>query len=149
MTSVGKRLRWNRELHRLVMWFGIVFAVCIGIMNIGMGIYLEKLRSEHKVFLAVIFEKVSATYPDVDEEEFVKVLSGRVNTSQGEEILARYGVFGKAGSQHVRIFQYSAFCLFFDRIGISAVVPEEASAKNLRSGDLYGNALSGRIPAGH
>ena len=87
MTSVGKRLRWNRELYRLVMWFGIVFAVCIGIMNIGMGVYLEKLRSEHKVFLSVIFENISATYPDVDEEEFVKVLSGRVNTSQVDETL--------------------------------------------------------------
>ena len=105
MTSVGKRLRWNRELYRLVMWFGIVFAVCIGIMNIGMGVYLEKLRREHKVFLSVIFENISATYPDVDEEEFVKVLSGRVNTSQGEEILARYGVFQEYGRESFSVLE--------------------------------------------
>ena len=66
---------------------------------------MEKLRSEHKVFLSVIFENISATYPDVDEEEFVKVLSGRVNTSQGEEILARYGVFQEYGRESFSVLE--------------------------------------------
>lgn len=105
MRGRGKRLRWNKELKRLMMGLFLFFVVGLAGMNIGIRIHSDELRREHKLFLAALFENISLAYPDADEEEMVRILSSGIDEGLGEEILARYGVFDEYGRETFSVLE--------------------------------------------
>lgn len=92
-------LKWNRELRRLMMRLCVIIAAGMAVVNIGIGVYSEEMRMGHKAFLTAIFGNIAAVYPDVEEQEIVRVLSGKGNEELGAELLARYGVFEEYGRE--------------------------------------------------
>lgn len=89
---------WNRELKKFAFVIMAVMAVSFLITNVSILIYSDYVRAEYNGFLAAVFGNLLETYPEVPEEELMRVLEDHGNGAQGEIILARYGVFGKYGS---------------------------------------------------
>lgn len=98
-------LKWNRELRRLMMRLCVIIAAGMAVVNIGIGVYSEEMRMGHKAFLTAIFGNIAAVYPDVEEQEIVRVLSGKGNEELGAELLARYGVFEEYGRESFFVWE--------------------------------------------
>ena len=98
-------IHWNHDLKKLMIRFCAFFLIGIAIMNIGMGFYINQARTEHKKILAAVFGNIMSAYPDVAEEELVKVLSGKGTESAGEELLAKYGVSGEYGTESFSLLE--------------------------------------------
>lgn len=89
---------WNRELKKFAFVILAVMAVSFLITNVSILLYSDYVRAQYNGFLAAVFGNLLETYPEVPEEELVRVLEDHGNQVQGEIVLARYGVFGKYGS---------------------------------------------------
>ena len=89
---------WNCELRKFAIGMLAVMAVSLLGVNMGMMIYADCVRAEYNDFLAAVFGNVREAYPDVTEEELVRVLEGHGNETTGEVVLARYGILGEYGS---------------------------------------------------
>ncbi len=99
------RLEWNRDLKKLMICFGTFFLIGITVMNIGIGFYINQARMEHKKILTAVLGNIVSVYPDVAEEELVKTLSGKGTETAGEELLARYGVFARYGTESFSVLE--------------------------------------------
>ncbi len=89
---------WNRELKKFAFTILAVMAGSFFVVNISMTAYFNYMLAEYNGFLAAVFGNVLETYPQVQEEELVRLLEVRGNELQGKDILAHYGIFGKYGS---------------------------------------------------
>lgn len=88
---------WNRELKKFAFSLLTVMAASLLIVNVCTLVYADYVRAEYRGLLAAVFGNLRETYPDVAEEELVRVLEGRGNEAAGEDILAHYGILGKRG----------------------------------------------------
>lgn len=91
------RMVWNGEMKRVAFVFGVIFLAGVLALNLCVGIYSGDVRLEYNEFLACVFGNISAAYPEVSEEELVRVLCDNRNMDYGMDILGRYGIFGKYG----------------------------------------------------
>lgn len=89
---------WNRELKKFAFAILAVMAGSFFVVNVSMTAYFNYMWAEYNGFLAAVFGNVLERYPDVPEEELVRLLEVRGNELQGKNILAHYGIFGKYGS---------------------------------------------------
>ena len=108
---------WNCELRKFAIGMLAVMAVSLLGVNMGMMIYVDCVRAEYNDFLAAVFGNVREAYPDVTEEELVRVLEGHGNETTGEVVLARYGILGEYGSDS---FGRKGSCFFCVHAPISA-----------------------------
>lgn len=92
------KVYWNRELKKLVMGFVVIFLFSSLLVNFIVGRYMDYARTEYNRLLATVFGNVMSVYPEVPEEEIVKVLNDYGNEKAGEEILKRYGVYEVYGA---------------------------------------------------
>ncbi len=86
------KMVWNKEMKRLG---GVLLACfCAGAlaMNLCMAICGMHMRADYNTLLAAVFGNVSAAYPEVAEEELVRMLNRQGNEALGAEILGRYGI---------------------------------------------------------
>ncbi len=89
---------WNRELKKFAFAILAVMAVSFVITNVSVAVYSNYVRAEYNGFVAAVFGNLLEAYPEVPEEELVRVLENHGNKALGEVVLAQYGVFGKYGS---------------------------------------------------
>lgn len=88
---------WNRESKKAVLIF-LVLILAAGIaVNCSLEILGRQMHSEYDELLAVLFGNVAEVYPDVPEEELIRILKDQGNKSRGTDILKAYGVFEEAG----------------------------------------------------
>ena len=92
-------MSWNREVRKLAMILLATAAAGLLAANIGLGIYRDHMRKEYDGFLASVFGNVTAAYPEVSEEELVRVLKEGGNEDRGAALLAGYGIFQEYGSE--------------------------------------------------
>lgn len=92
-------MSWNREVRKLTVTLSVILATGLLAANIGIGLYRNHVRREYDLFLASVFGAVTEVYPEVPEEELVRVLKEGGNEDRGAEILARYGVFQEYGGE--------------------------------------------------
>lgn len=93
------KITWNREIRKLALGFGIVFLSCFAVVNAIVAFHGNQLREKYKDLLNIVIGNVLTVYPDVGEEELIRLLSGKENQTLGEETLARYGVFQEYGAE--------------------------------------------------
>ena len=93
-----RHMVWNREIKKFAFIILVVIAVSFIVTNFSMLIYSDYVRAEYNGFLAAVFGNLLEVYPEVPVEELIRVLENHGNEVQGEIALARYGVFGKYGS---------------------------------------------------
>lgn len=92
------KVYWNGELKKLVLGFVGTFLFGCLLVNLILGRYTDYARTEYNRLLASVFGNVAAAYPEVPEEEIVKVLNDNGNQGAGEEILRQYGVYKDYGA---------------------------------------------------
>lgn len=90
---------WNKEMKKLTAVFAFVFLMAFLAVNLCVGVYCNRLRTEYNELLAAVFGNVAAVYPEVTEDEMVQVLRESGNEELGASILAKYGVLGTYGSE--------------------------------------------------
>ncbi len=93
------RLKWNEELKKLVLGLGLFLAAGVLLANLGLGIFRNQMRREYTILAAGILENVRRAYPQVSEEELLRLLDAPESTGEGQALLARYGFFREYGSR--------------------------------------------------
>lgn len=93
------RLRWNEEIKKLFVGLGIFLAAVLLLGNLGVGIFRNETRREYTALAAGILENVQQSYPLISEDELIRLLETPGHTSEGRELLARYGIFEGYGSR--------------------------------------------------
>lgn len=93
------KLLWNRELKKLGAGFLLLFLAGAAAVNAGIGIFGNQIYREYKGLLSVMFGNVITVYPNVEEDELIRILFGQENREEGEVLLARYGVFEAYGEE--------------------------------------------------
>ena len=122
------KMIWNKELKRLAGAFLLCALLSILGMHLCVAAYGRDMRKEYHHLLAAVFGNVAAAYPEVAQEELVRVLNGRENEAAGADILKRYGMLEAyaeesfAGQERrLLLFGISAdffMLLFFCAVGI-------------------------------
>lgn len=84
---------WNRESKKAVFVFGLLLLITMITVNYSVGRYSRQVRLEYNEMLAAILGNISVVYPDVAEEELIRILDERGNEAVGAAILAGYGIF--------------------------------------------------------
>ena len=93
------RLRWNDEIKKLILSLGLFSAVILILGNLGIGIFRNQMRREYTALAAGILENMQQTYPQISEDELIRLLEAPEYPSGGRELLARYGIFEEYGSR--------------------------------------------------
>lgn len=96
------RVAWNRELRRLAAVFLMIFALFILGTNLYLREYGRQMRAEYHGVLAIFFGNLVLMYPEVPEEELIRVLDTGIsdgNLEIGAGLLGRYGRFQDYGSR--------------------------------------------------
>ncbi len=91
-------MNWNRENKKFAVIILAILAVGLAVINIGGVIYCNNMRAEFNGFLAKVFGNITEVYPDVPEEELVRILADEGNEAKGKVLLAHYGVLQGYGS---------------------------------------------------
>lgn len=92
------KLVWNRELKKLLLLFLSVFLAAVLLANLCLSIYVIRAREQHNGLLASLFGNVLKAYPEVTEEELIRILNGEDESALGSAVLARYGLLNDYGS---------------------------------------------------
>lgn len=92
-------LRWNEEIKKLIISLGMFLAAALALGNLGVGIFRNQMRREYTALAAGILENVQQAYPQVSEDELIRLLEAPSYTDRGRELLARYGIFTEYGSR--------------------------------------------------
>ncbi len=111
------KLIWNRELKKLAAAFLLVFSGCIFILNLCIWNYNNHMRMEYNGLTAVILGNIVSAYPEVSEEDLIRVLNAdgaKENYDKGAAVLAQYGIFQEYGSES--FFFQERQLLFFSQM---------------------------------
>lgn len=145
---------WNRELKKFAFAVLAVMAVSFVITNVSVAVYSDYVRAEYNSFLAAVFGNLLDAYPEVPEEELVRVLENHGNKTLGEVVLAQYGVFGKYGSdsfgsqERQLLFLHTgvniSLILIFFALCIAIYLYMKKRQKQIRSLTFYMQALNRR-----
>lgn len=93
------KLRWNEEIKKLIVSLGLFLAAALVLGNLGIGIFRNQMRREYTALAAGILENMQQAYPQISEDELVRLLEAPEHTDRGQELLARYGIFAEYGSR--------------------------------------------------
>jgi len=96
---------WNQEVKKLAVTFLTFFFFYSFICNLYMGFCAKQMRREYNDLLAVFFGNVTEMYPELPEEELIRVLTEEEHMEQGAAILAGYGAFGEQGGRTFASFE--------------------------------------------
>ena len=89
---INKRKAWNKlkEKNKILI-FGICYIIiAIFVFLMLSQIQYEKYTNQMNIVIAEIVDKIVEKYPDVEEEEIIKILNG-TEQSQKKYILEKYG----------------------------------------------------------
>lgn len=89
---------WNRESKKAALIFILLLLAAALVVNCYVGAYGRQVRSEYNGLMAAIFGNIAVSYPDVEEEEIIRILNDRGNEREGALILAGYGFFEEGDS---------------------------------------------------
>lgn len=93
------RLRWNEEIRKLILGMALFLAVTLVLGNLGIGSFCNQMRQEYTALAAGILDNMRQSYPEISEDELIRLLEAPKYTSEGRELLARYGIFEEYGSR--------------------------------------------------
>lgn len=93
------RLRWNGEVKKLIAGMGLFLAAILVIANLGIGIFRNQMRREYTALAAGILENMEQAYPQLSEDELIRLLETPEHTQRGQELLDRYGIYAVYGSR--------------------------------------------------
>lgn len=93
------RLRWNEEIKKLIVSLSLFLAAALVLGNLGIGIFRNQIRREYTALAAGILENMQQAYPQISEDELIRLLETPKHTERGQELLARYGIFAEYGSR--------------------------------------------------
>ncbi len=99
------KLNWNGELKKLVAVLAVLSAIGFAAGNYILWVSIDDVRSEYNRQLAIIFGNMAEMYPEVGQEEYIRVLNGEENLASGRKVLARYGVLEESGSGSFAAFE--------------------------------------------
>lgn len=125
------KLRWNEEIKKLILGLGLFLIAAIVLANLGLHIFRNQMRREYTALAAGILENVRQTYPQVAEEELLRLLETPESSGEGQALLARYGIFEEHGSrtlesQEERLWHLQAgmnlFLILTLLLGILAII---------------------------
>ncbi|MCI8693093.1 MAG: HAMP domain-containing histidine kinase [Lachnospiraceae bacterium] len=97
---------WNRESKKAVLIFLVLILAAGIVVNCILEISGRQMRSEYNELLAVLLGNVAEVYPDVPEEELIRIINDQRNESTGTDILRAYGVFMEAGGDSFPIQEH-------------------------------------------
>ncbi len=89
---INKRKAWNKlkEKNKILI-FGLCYIIiAIFVFLMLSQIQYEKYTNQMNIVIAEIVDKIAEKYPDVEEEEIIKILNG-TEQSQKKYILEKYG----------------------------------------------------------
>ena len=89
---INKRKAWNKlkEKNKILI-FGLCYIIiAIFVFLMLSQIQYEKYTNQMNIVIAEIVDKIVEKYPDVEEEEIIKILNG-TEQSQKKYILEKYG----------------------------------------------------------
>lgn len=110
---------WNRELKKLMLAVAAVFFFSCFLVNLCVGTYANHVRMEYNRLLASLFGNVMTAYPEVAEEEIIRILNDREKETEGAKILAQYGVLEEYGADTFAIQEQE---LSFMRVGANLIL---------------------------
>lgn len=84
---------WNREVKKLVLILSVIFLCGFVLGNVMQAGLYGKMRSENNQMFITFFGNVKELYPDIKEEEWIRLLNKRENDEKGREVLEHYGIF--------------------------------------------------------
>ncbi|MCM1120895.1 MAG: HAMP domain-containing histidine kinase [bacterium] len=93
------RLRWNDEIRKLILRMGLFLVVTLVLGNLGISSFCNQMRREYTTLAAGILESLRQSYPQISEDELIQLLEAPRCTSEGLEVLARYGIYEENGSR--------------------------------------------------
>lgn len=93
------RLKWNEEIRKLILGMAMFLAVTLVLGNLGIGSFCNQMRQEYTALAAGILDNMRQSYPEISEDELIRLLEAPKYTSEGRELLARYGIFEEYGSR--------------------------------------------------
>lgn len=105
------RFRWNGEMKLLAVRLVLFAAVGLILGNVGIAFYKNQMRRAHTQFAGAVLEQVLEAYPQVSEEALIGLLDAEKSTTQGQAILARYGVFSEWGSRTFGVQEHELWLL--------------------------------------
>jgi len=89
---INKRKAWNKlkEKNKILI-FGLCYIIiAIFVFLMLSQIQYEKYTNQMNIVIAEIVDKIAEKYPEVEEEEIIKILNG-TEQSQKKYILEKYG----------------------------------------------------------
>lgn len=125
------RLRWNGEIKKLIVRLGMFLAAVLALGNLGIGVFRNQMRREYTALAAGILENMQRAYPQLPEDELLRLLERPESVEGGQRLLDRYGVYAEYGSrtldgQEKRLWLFQAemnlFLLLALILGILLVV---------------------------
>lgn len=108
------RLRWNEEIKKLILCMGLFLTVTLVLGNLGVAGFRNQMRREYTALAAGILEKMRQSYPEISQDEIIRLFEAPEYTAEGRELLARYGIFEEYGS---RTFGKQENRLLFFQVG--------------------------------
>ncbi len=93
------KLRWNEELKKLIRRLVLFIVAAVLLANLTLGAFKNQMRREYTALAAGVLENVRRAYPLVSEEQLLRLLDAPRATGEGQELLARYGIFTDYGSR--------------------------------------------------
>mgnify|MGYP001029709878 FL=1 len=109
-------LRWNEEIKKLIVSLGLFLAAVLILGNMGIGLFRNQTRREYTALAAGILENIRQSYPQISEEDLIRLLETPESTAEGRQLLARYGIFEEYGS---RTFGGQEKRLLYFQIGLN------------------------------
>ena len=70
---------WNRESKKAVLIFLVLILAAGIVVNCILEISGRQMRSEYNELLAVLLGNVAEVYPDVPEEELIRIINDQRN----------------------------------------------------------------------
>lgn len=93
------RLKWNGEIKKLTVRLGLFLAAVLALGNLGIGVFRNQMRREYTALAAGILENMQRAYPQLPEDELMRLLERPESVEGGQRLLDRYGVYAEYGSR--------------------------------------------------
>ncbi len=86
-------MKRNKSLKTYVLIITLIMLTGILICNLLAVFVLRKMSEEEYTVIASLLGSVREQYPEVSEEEWIKLLNNQKEYEEGKQILERYGIF--------------------------------------------------------
>lgn len=82
----------NKEIKKLFLIFFIVVIAFTTIFVISTKIQIEQYKDNSNIAISNIVGLIKKEYPNINDEEIIHILNNTENSSEGKELLKRYGI---------------------------------------------------------